>query len=112
MCKLHRLLASHDPSLLGLVVLILLPCFVYLPHHTCQERVINIYSFNMKNAIYKLVILFVLQYNYIIKGTQTMDSIEFSYKSMGTWLCLECTVVKTILTTTKLISVDWGAAKF
>jgi hypothetical protein len=62
----------------------------------------------MKNAIYKLVILFVLQYNYIIKGTQTMDSTEFSYKSMGTWLCLECTVVKTILTTTKLISVDIG----
>jgi len=50
----------------------------------------------MKSAIYKAVILFVLQYNYIIKATQTMDSIEFSYKSMGTWLmCLVCTVVKT-----------------
>jgi len=38
----------------------------------------------MKSAIYKAAILFVLQYNYIIKATQTMDSIEFSHKSMGT----------------------------
>ncbi len=49
-----------------------------------KQVVIVICRFNRKSAICKLVILFVFQYNYIIKAIHAMDSIEFSHKSQVT----------------------------